>query len=110
MTSTTEASEAGDVRAALLERLRALSDSEQRNVLVQMVIDEAGSTPMEQPLSEPLDAESPFFEVGFNSLTAVELRNRIADVTGLRLNPMLLFDYPTPVMVADHLREQLLQQ
>jgi acyl carrier protein len=111
MTSTTKAPEAGNGnRAALLERLRELSDSDQRTILVELVIDEAASTPMEQPLSDPLEAESPFFEVGFNSLTAVELRNRIAEATGLQLNPMLLFDYPTPAMVADHLREQLLQQ
>ncbi|TDD92604.1 type I polyketide synthase [Actinomadura rubrisoli] len=51
--------------------------------------------------------DSAFDQIGFDSLTAVELRNRIAKATGVRLPATFIYDWATPAELAGHLREQL---
>ncbi|MCK9901914.1 acyl carrier protein [Frankia sp. Cpl3] len=59
------------------------------------------------PDTDEIGPDSAFFDIGFSSLTAVDLRNRLAAESGLTLPAMLLFDYAVPREVAVFLLDQL---
>ena len=98
--ATTSASTSG-----LRARLRGLSAEQQHRELVDLVCGNA-ATVLGQGTPD-INAESAFQDLGFDSLTAVELRNRLKTATGLTLSPTLIFDYPTPAALAEHLDAQL---
>jgi surfactin synthase thioesterase subunit/acyl carrier protein len=58
--------------------------------------------------ADDIDADQAFADLGFDSLTGVELRNRLKTTTGLSFSPTLIFDYPTPSTLADHIGSLLL--
>jgi acyl transferase domain-containing protein len=57
--------------------------------------------------SDEIADDDSFFDIGFTSLTAVELRNRLSETSGMALPTMLLFDQPTPAMVAEYLAQRM---
>jgi acyl transferase domain-containing protein/acyl carrier protein len=97
---------AQDGGVALIRELASLAPAEQDRVLVGLVRSEAAAV-LGHASAEAIETDRAFSELGFDSLTAVELRNRLSAATGLRLPATLLFDYPAPVTLAGHLREVL---
>ncbi|HTQ19992.1 type I polyketide synthase [Mycobacterium sp.] len=93
--------------ADLAERLQGLDPKEQHRQLVALVCSHAAIV-LEHSSGHDIDAERPFQDLGFDSMTGVELRNRLKTQTGLALSRTLIFDYPTPTALADHLAQQLL--
>ncbi|MFD9407352.1 type I polyketide synthase [Streptomyces sp. NPDC059989] len=92
--------------SGLAQRLAALSQPEQDTVLRDLVCAQV-ATVLGHAGQDTVDAERAFKELGFDSLTAVDLRNRLNGETGLRLPATLIFDHPTPQALATHLREEL---
>ncbi|MBV7672793.1 SDR family NAD(P)-dependent oxidoreductase [Streptomyces halstedii] len=83
-------------------RLRRLSEPEGRKLLTELVRGEAAAV-LGHESAAGFAAERPFREVGFDSLTAVELRNRLVASTALPLALTSVFDHPTAAALAAHL-------
>jgi len=96
----------GTAGEALRTQLAALSPAEVDRTLTDLIRAHAAAVLGHAP-TEVMDAGRAFRDVGFDSLTAVELRNRLAAVTGLKLPVTLIFDYPMPAVLAAHLRTEL---
>ncbi|GAA0363797.1 type I polyketide synthase [Streptomyces blastmyceticus] len=107
----TAASSAGGAEAAatLGRRLREARPDERVRSVVDLVRTEAAAV-LGHASAKAVDARKEFRDLGFDSLTAVELRNRLTAVTGLRLSATLVFDYPNPTALAEHLVSQLVDE
>ncbi|MGW2332220.1 type I polyketide synthase, partial [Streptomyces sp. NPDC001700] len=92
--------------SALAGRLAAVDERGRQELLLDLVRSHAASV-LGHSGPEAVGAELAFKELGFDSLTAVELRNLLTSATGLKLPATLVFDYPTPATLADHLRTEL---
>ncbi|MFC6849672.1 type I polyketide synthase [Streptomyces caelestis] len=88
----------------LARRLAALPEADRRQLVLDLVVDEATAV---LGLDGPVAPDRSFSDLGFVSMTAVELRNRLRTATGTRLSASVVFDYPTPQALAGHLLDRL---
>jgi thioesterase domain-containing protein/NADP-dependent 3-hydroxy acid dehydrogenase YdfG/acyl carrier protein len=87
------------------QRLARLPEAERLAALVELVRAQT-ATVLGHGDATAIDREAGFGDLGFDSLTAVELRNRLSTATGLKLPPTLVFDHPTPAGLARRLHEE----
>ena len=97
---------AGSSARALRERLAGADEAAQGQIIADLVRGSAAAV-LGHSSADAIGLETTFPEQGFDSLTAIELRNQLAAVTGLGLPATLVFDYPTPAAMAGYLRGQL---
>ncbi|MFJ9950942.1 SDR family NAD(P)-dependent oxidoreductase [Kitasatospora sp. NPDC091207] len=92
--------------SGLADRLAGLAAAEQETLLLELVRTHV-ATVLGHAGAANVKAEKAFKDAGFDSLTSVQLRNRLREATGLNLPTTVVYDYPTPVALARFLREEL---
>ena len=90
--------------SSLARMLAAAQESERDQLALELVCSHAAAV-LGHSSAGQIDRDRPFKELGFDSLSALEVRNRIAQASGLKLPATLIFDHPTPAAVAVLLRE-----
>jgi acyl carrier protein len=98
-----------DAAQSLRRRLAGLAAAERDELLTELV-QEHSAVVLGYSSAEDVGIDRPFKDQGFDSLTALELRNRLGAATGLRLPATLIFDYPAPDLLARHLREEIVPE
>ncbi|MEA2221633.1 MAG: hypothetical protein QOH83_9 [Solirubrobacteraceae bacterium] len=91
------------IGGSLAQQLGLAAPDERDTLVLELVRGQAAAT-LGHPSPDAVQPDRPFKELGLDSLGSVVLRNRLAQVTGLRLPSTLVFDHPTPVAMASFLR------
>ncbi|WP_324197122.1 type I polyketide synthase [Streptomyces sp. NRRL B-1677] len=94
-------------RVPFAERFAGVAAPEQQRMLVRLVRTHVAGA-LGRPSPQAVDAERRFRDQGFDSLTAVDLRNRLSAEVGVALPATVVFDHPTPTALATYLRDALL--
>jgi NAD(P)-dependent dehydrogenase (short-subunit alcohol dehydrogenase family) len=105
-TSAPVSGEAEGGRRELMRRLAEAPAAELDRILLDLVRIQA-ATVLGHPSADAIDSKRAFLELGFDSITAVELRNRLNATTGLRLPATAVFDFLTPLALSHFLRSEL---
>ncbi|MFJ7773487.1 SDR family NAD(P)-dependent oxidoreductase [Streptomyces sp. NPDC097107] len=103
----TAASEGAPGTGGLAGQLAGLPEPQAREALLDLVRNHAAWV-LGHASANPIDPDRAFLELGYDSLTALELRNRLKIVSGVPLPTTVVFDYPSARALADRLLEELL--
>ncbi|MFK0297433.1 SDR family NAD(P)-dependent oxidoreductase, partial [Streptomyces sp. NPDC090442] len=91
----------------LAARLANVAAGERERLVLDVVRSRAAAV-LGHASADAVAAKRAFRELGFDSLTAVEFRNALSTATGLALPSTMVFDYPTPSALANHIAAELL--
>ncbi|HEY7145062.1 MAG TPA: beta-ketoacyl synthase N-terminal-like domain-containing protein, partial [Streptosporangiaceae bacterium] len=97
----------GMAERELRQRLAGLPRADQVRMLTDQIRAGAAAI-LGHTSADDLGPGRPFSDLGFDSLASLELRKHLNAATGLRLPSTLLYDYPTPAVLAGYLRDELL--
>ncbi|MGW3014401.1 acyl carrier protein, partial [Streptomyces sp. NPDC001219] len=95
-----------DTNPPLTQHLSTLPHEEREQTLLNLIRTQV-ATVLGHTDTNTIDPTHAFQDMGFDSLTAIELRNHLNNTTGLRLPTTLVFDHPNPTALATHLLRQI---
>jgi len=96
----------GAVGESLARRLAGLAEEDREQAVHDAVLGEVALA-LGHASAEAIDAQRAFLELGFDSLAAVELRNRLGALSGLRLPATVVFDHSSPAALAGYVHRQM---
>jgi acyl carrier protein len=97
---------AGPAGGSMVRRLANVPEQERGRVVLNLVRGEVAAV-LGHASPDAVEPDRAFNELGFDSLAAMDLRNRLAGASGLQLSATLVFDYPTAVALSEFLLTQL---